>query len=317
MYIIVFYFALAVIGYFIGTRFLNTETLRKKIGRIQVISIIFLVLSMGIGMGINEKVIDNLNAIGVYALIITLITMGTSVFAVSIARRIIGLNRYGVFENDRIENDSRENIKDGGDGRIMTRIILFSVIIGMTLGCLNRSFLVEYEYLLSYGITAGLSILLLFVGIDLGVSNTLIGAVKEVGTKVFAFPLAIAIGTLVGGILSSLILPIRINEGLAISAGFAWYSFAPGLIIEKGYVIIGSISFMHNIMREMIAIITIPFVADKIGYIEVLGLGASANMDIALPIVEKSTHSGIAIYSFVSGISVSFLVPILVPIFIA
>jgi uncharacterized membrane protein YbjE (DUF340 family) len=317
MYIIIFYFALAVIGYFIGTRFLNSEALRKKIARIQVISIIFLVLSMGIGMGINEKVIDNLNAIGVYALIITLITMGTSVFAVSVARRIIGLNRYGVFENDRIENDSHENVKDGGDGRIMTRIILLSVIIGMTLGCLNRSFLVEYEYLLSYGITAGLSILLLFVGIDLGVSNTLIGAVKEVGTKVFAFPLAIAIGTLVGGILSSLILPVRINEGLAISAGFAWYSFAPGLIIEKGYVIIGAISFMHNIMREMIAIITIPFVADKIGYIEVLGLGASANMDIALPIVEKSTHSGIAIYSFVSGISVSFLVPILVPIFIA
>ena len=272
MYIIIFYFALAVIGYFIGTRFLNSEALRKKIGQIQVISIIFLVLSMGIGMGINEKVIDNLNAIGVYALIITLITMGTSVFAVSVARRIIGLNRYGVFENDRIENDSHENVKDGGDGRIMTRIILFSVIIGMTLGCLNRSFLVEYEYLLSYGITAGLSILLLFVGIDLGVSNTLIGAVKEVGIKVFTFPLAIAIGTLAGGILSSLILPVRINEGLAISAGFAWYSFAPGLIIEKGYVIIGAISFMHNIMREMIAIITIPFVADKIGYIEVLGI---------------------------------------------
>ena len=42
----------------------------------------------------------------------------------------------------------------------------------------------------------------------------------------------------------------------------------------------------------------------------------SAAMDVCLPIVEKSTRSDIAVYSFVSGVILSTAVPILVPLII-
>ena len=43
--------------------------------------------------------------------------------------------------------------------------------------------------------------------------------------------------------------------------------------------------------------------------------GAAA-MDVCLPIVEKATRSDIAVYSFVSGVILSILVPVLVPVII-
>lgn len=58
----------------------------------------------------------------------------------------------------------------------------------------------------------------------------------------------------------------------------------------------------------------IPVVAKKIGYIETTGMPGAAAMDVCLPIVEKSTRSDIAVYSFVSGVTLSILVPVLVPL---
>ncbi|HKK95867.1 MAG TPA: lysine exporter LysO family protein [Anaerovoracaceae bacterium] len=272
---------------------------------------------MGISMGINDKVIMNLNYIGFYSLIFTTITMLFSVIVVSIFRRLMGLNRYGLFETDKTIEEKIKEVEKENNKKNTTHLIVMSVTIGMLTGFVGKDFIADYEFLIGYMITIGLSLLLLFVGMDLGLNDELVKCIKELGIKVFLFPVAIVIGTLIGSVISGIFIPINFKESLAIGAGFAWYSFAPGLIIEKGFIIVGAISFMHNIMREVFAIIAIPIVAEKIGYIEVLGLGASANMDIALPIVEKSTHSIIVIYSFVSGITVSLLVPILVPIFIA
>jgi len=69
-------------------------------------------------------------------------------------------------------------------------------------------------------------------------------------------------------------------------------------------------------MRELFSILLIPLVARRIGYIETTGMPGAAAMDVCLPIVEKSTRSDIAVYSFVSGVIMSTLVPIMVPLII-
>ena len=75
-------------------------------------------------------------------------------------------------------------------------------------------------------------------------------------------------------------------------------------------------AFLHNVMRELFSILFIPLVAKKIGYIETTGMPGAAAMDVCLPIVEKSTRSDIAVYSFVSGVILSTAVPIMVPLII-
>ena len=43
----------------------------------------------------------------------------------------------------------------------------------------------------------------------------------------------------------------------------AWYSLGAGILMDAGYEIAGAISFMHNIMRELLGIIFVPIIAKK------------------------------------------------------
>lgn len=195
----------------------------------------------------------------------------------------------------------------------MTKWILVSVVLGFISGA---NFLPEIFIEMSGPLLiVGLSLLLFFVGIDLGIEGTVIESFKKVGWRVLIFPFAIIIGTLVFAFLVSLFLPITAKESMAVSAGFGWYTLAP-IILAEYSAEISALSFLYNVMREMFGIILIPVVAKYIGFIEATSLPGAASMDVCLPIVEKATAPNITIYSFVSGVALSIAVPILVPLII-
>lgn len=151
---------------------------------------------------------------------------------------------------------------------------------------------------------------------DLGLDGTVIANFRRVGLRILAFPAAVIIGTLIGALAVCPLLALSLRECLAVGCGFGWYTLAPGIIMEAGHLTASAVSFLHNVMRELFSIILIPLVAKKIGYIETTGMPGAAAMDVCLPIVEKSTRSDIAVYSFVSGVIMSILVPVLVPLMI-
>lgn len=201
----------------------------------------------------------------------------------------------------------------------MTKTILASVITGILCGYF---FLPDYvgavaiTSLVSKAASGGLCLMLLLVGIDMGYQGTIIPNMKKVGARILAIPFASAIGALVMAFAASLILPIAWNESLAVCAGFSWYTLAPAIIMEKS-TYLGTMSFMHNVMRELFGIILMPIVARKIGYVESMSLTGAASMDSCLPLVERATSSDMVIYSFITGLVLSIMVPILVPIFIS
>ena len=136
------------------------------------------------------------------------------------------------------------------------------------------------------------------------------------GFRILAVPAATIIGTLIGAAAAMPFIGMSLRECLAVGSGFGWYTLAPGIIMEAGYLTASAVSFLHNVMRELLAIVFIPLVAKKIGYLETTAMPGAAAMDVCLPIVEKATRSEIAVYSFVSGVILSILVPVLVPIII-
>ena len=87
-----------------------------------------------------------------------------------------------------------------------------------------------------------------------------------------------------------------VRDALCIGAGFGWYSLAPAMLAEYS-VRISAVSFIHNVMRELISILIIPTVARRIGYIETISIPGAPAMDVCLPVVEKSTRGDIAVYS--------------------
>ena len=136
------------------------------------------------------------------------------------------------------------------------------------------------------------------------------------GVSVIIIPVAAVAGSLICGTLYSFLSPMTMRECIAVSAGFGWYTMAPSVITEAGFAVAGAVSFMHNVIRETLGIVIIPLAAKKIGYLEAISIPGVAAMDVCLPIVEKSTRSDIAVYSFVSGVILSILVPVLVPVII-
>lgn len=195
----------------------------------------------------------------------------------------------------------------------MTRSIIIAVVCGVLSGYLFiPDFVIEYS---GYIINGGLCLLLFLVGLDIGRQGSLLQDIRKIGFTVFLYPLAIIIGTLLFSAFAGIILPITIKEAMAVGAGFGWYSLAP-IILADYSAEISAISFLHNVLREVIGLILIPIVAKNIGYLETISLPGAAAMDTCLPVVERATSSHIAIYSFVSGVVISIAVPVLVPFII-
>jgi len=162
----------------------------------------------------------------------------------------------------------------------------------------------------------GLCFLLFLVGVDMGRQGTIWQDIKDAGLKVLLIPVAVMLGTFCGAAVASLFLPMGVKDAIAVSAGFGWYSLAPMLLADYS-ASVSAVAFLANIIREVLAIILVPVVAKRVGYVETVALPGAAAMDTVLPVVVRSTHERITIYSFVSGVILSFAVPVLVPLIIS
>lgn len=195
----------------------------------------------------------------------------------------------------------------------MTRTIVIAAVCGMLAG---YTFIPDAFIAVSGNfLVGGLTILMFFVGIDLGMEGTVVANFKRVGWRVAVIPFAVIAGTLAGTYIASLFLPISGKEAMAIGSGLGWYTFAPVLLSSYSQEI-SAISFMHNVMREMFGLLLIPVVAKYIGYVEAVGLPGGAAMDVGVAVVERTAGPNAAVYSFVAGVVLSAVVPVLVPFFI-
>ena len=336
------YLGHAVLGYIVGYFVREKKNKLEWRGKVSTIAIIVMVFSMGMRMGANDEVIENLSSIGLYSLLITAIIFTFSLTATSLTRRALGLDSLGYLRNQGQNNgkssvtssitssemsdenqmimESEINNAEEKEKKLdsMTIMVILAVLIGGLIAYfLSQGTISDFEkfdHIMGLMITIGLCILLFFVGLDMGLEGTVFTQIKTVGFRVLVIPVAVIGGSLLGAVVCGIILPLSIKEALAIGSGLGWYSLAPGIIIDHGFVVASAISFLHNIMREVLSFVLIPVVAKKIGYIETIALPGAAAMDVCLPIVERQTRSDIAIFSFVSGLVASFVVPVLVPL---
>lgn len=334
---LILYLCFAVVGYIAGSKVRHVKEKLWWTGKIQTACMMLLIVLMGSRMGSNEEIISNLSTIGLSALIMTIAILAGSVGAVYIVRKMIGLDRFGTLQKtsgiggtsepggesgESLEVQKAEDDQKKQGLNTMTILIVIAIAIGMLFGyfVIRTAFaenMADFDRLCSLGIKIGLCILLTFVGLDLGLDGTVIDNFKSVGFRVFLIPIATVAGTLGAAFVMSFFLKdLTLRETLAIGAGFGWYSLAPGIIMDAGHMTASAVCFLHNVMREMLAILIIPSIAKYVGYVETVSLPGAAAMDVCLPVVEKSTKSEIAVYSFISGLILSALVPVLVPIII-
>lgn len=319
---LILYLGVVLIGYAFGAFLRHKRQQAPWAAKTLNVVVAILVFTMGLRIGANDDVVSNLDYIGLYAFVFTVATMIFTTAGLFIVRRALGLDRYAMPRTSP-HPQTHHDASAQHDRRVpidkTTIVIICAVAAGLAVGfALMRCATISFDSINEYAalvIRVGLCTLLMLIGLDLGIEGTVIGSMRRAGFRVLAMPFAVIASTLAASALISFVLPVSLNESLAIGSGFGWYSLAPGIIMDQGYITAGAISFMHNVMRELFAVITIPFVAQHVGFIESCGLPGAASMDVCLPIIGRSTNGITAVYAFANGLALSVAVPILVPLF--
>ncbi len=197
----------------------------------------------------------------------------------------------------------------------MIRTVVIPIIVGAALGYAVLSQEIV-DFLMGTPITILLCIMLFLVGILMGQDKELAGNLKKTGLRLLAFPAAMIIGSLAGAAVASLILPITAKGAMAAAAGLGWYSLTPVLIADYSAEV-SAIAFLHNVMREVIGMMLVPFVAKHFGYIESAVIIGTAGTDVGMILTEKATgRTDIPIYSFICGLVPQIIVPVFVPLIV-
>jgi uncharacterized membrane protein YbjE (DUF340 family) len=121
----------------------------------------------------------------------------------------------------------------------------------------------------------------------------------------------VALSSLIAGLLAAPLLGLRWNEGLAMAAGFGWYSLSGILIGDQLGPVLGGVAFFNDLARELLAFLLIPLVIQRATPLAI-GYGGATSMDFTLPVIQQ--HGGVVCVpiAVVSGFILSLLSPPLI-----
>ena len=318
MAMLVLYWSIMIACYFLASRLRAHAAKFKFVDKLMSLSVYALVLLMGLRMGADEEVTSSLGSIGVQALLVTVLTAGGSMLGAFAVRKLLHIDRRAHPAGAAADEKEAAHEKADVSGVKMSLIILLMVVVGMLLGdlvirrvCTDLS---AFQACSGDWLVVWLCIMLGLIGFNMGLDGSITRILRGAGLGVILVPVFAVLGSLLAGAIYAAVSPMTLREGLAISAGFGWYTMAPSVIASAGHTMASAVSFLHNVLREMLGIILLPVIADKIGYIEAVTIPGTASGDVCLPIVEQACSSETVAYSFCTGLFMTACSAILVPI---
>jgi len=280
---------------------LAPEWLKRLTPALTSAGLVVLIGSMGVQIGGDPLLLSQIWLLGFKALILALATVGGSILAVYLA---LPLLPAGFSSNGPQSRGSST----------LTILVIISIAGGVILGyAVVPAGWLNYSSALT---SCALSVMMLAVGLDLGSNKEAWLGMRKLGWKVFYLPLSVVLGTLLAAGGASFLLRMPLNEASAIGAGFGWYSLAGVLLTELYNVETGTISFLANIFRELLAVVLIPVLYRWKPGLLCIAPGGATTMDTTLPLVAKAAGPGAALIAFTSGVTLTILVPVLVPLLI-
>ncbi len=154
--------------------------------------------------------------------------------------------------------------------------------------------------------------LLFLVGVGVGSNGQTWTILRRINWKIVLVPAIVVLGTLLGAGLAAHFLPgISWQEGMAVGAGFGYYSLSSILISQMHSDRLGVVALLANIMREMLTLLLTPLLARYLGKLAPIAAAGATAMDTTLPIISRFTGSEYATIAVFSGLVLTVLVPFL------
>ena len=156
--------------------------------------------------------------------------------------------------------------------------------------------------------------LLAGIGLDLGAEWHRL-AFRELPLPLLLLPLVNIAFTLGCGLAFGLLRGMPWRQGLLLVSGLGWYSLSSVLIAQHGLATMALMAFIHNVFRELLAILTAPVAARLSPYLPIY-LGGATSMDVMLPFVQRYSGRTYTLVAFYAGLACSLAVIPLVRILI-
>jgi len=192
----------------------------------------------------------------------------------------------------------------------MIKYIIAALLLGGVAGYLNANWssIVSSVWVSDYLLNASLMLLLFVMGVAFAMDRDSFSKIRRTGLKILIVPLAIALGTILGGVVSALILGINVVATAAVSAGYGWYTLTGPLVGQIFGAKWGALGFAANFLRELFTILTVSLMVRFDKYAPTASGGATA-MDTTLPIIVRYCGSDALITAFSSGFILSVIAP--------
>jgi len=122
------------------------------------------------------------------------------------------------------------------------------------------------------------------------------------------FRSAVALGTILSGVVSALILRMNVAATAAVTAGYGWYTLTGPLVGQIFGPKWGALGFAANFLRELFTILAVTLLVKVDKYAPTASGGATA-MDTTLPVIVRYGGSDTLIVAFSSGFILSLIAP--------
>lgn len=264
---------------------------------------------LGLALGLDDALLGQLKSLGLYAVLIS----SFSVTGCFVAARLLG--RYVFLEYAPGKGGAAAGERGGSRGSFVALAFFVSgVIIGML-------------RILPVGSLAGeaavwvLYLLLVLAGMTVGFDLKALGIIRELRYRILLIPLGVVAGTLCGSALAWLVLScfstLSLPEALAVGAGFGYYSLATVIITSLGDPGLGSVALLSNMIHEALALLLPPLIVRLTGRLGPVLAGGAAAMDTCLPVIAQVSGERCAVLALFSGMCLTLLVPVIVPLLMA
>lgn len=160
---------------------------------------------------------------------------------------------------------------------------------------------------------SALDVMIFIAGIEIGSNRGILKRICNLHSALLAFaiPLAVACGSICGALLLGHIAGLSAYDSLLVGGGLGWYSFSSVVISAMYSTEIGTVAFLANMMREISGFFLIPLLVRVHKFLALAPSGA-ATMDSGLPVVIKYTNLHVGMYSFINGLVLTLIVPVLI-----
>lgn len=160
---------------------------------------------------------------------------------------------------------------------------------------------------------SALDVMIFIAGIEIGSNRGILKRICNLHSALLALaiPLAVACGSICGALLLGHIAGLSAYDSLLVGSGLGWYSFSSVVISAMYSTEIGTVAFLANMMREISGFFLIPLLVRVHKFLALAPSGA-ATMDSGLPVVIKYTNLHVGMYSFINGLVLTLIVPVLI-----